>query len=135
MGQTQLVLSAAANVSKALWPSPRRHKDLKAAFPDRGEELRAYFGVEDDSPLADLSLRDAFEHFDEKIERAALEGQGIDAWFDGMVGDLHNITPDSHKTIMRTFAKDTLGVAYLGKEYQLRELLAALRPIAARWPY
>ena len=56
----QSILIAAANVSKLLWPSHSRSA--------RGPALRALLEVDDRNPLADRTLRNHFEHYDERIE-------------------------------------------------------------------
>src|SRR5262245_31514648 len=58
-------LVAAGNISKLLWPSD------KPIFPERGPEIRAGLRVEDDSQLKARTLRNHFEHFDERLERWA----------------------------------------------------------------
>jgi hypothetical protein len=60
----QSILFASANVSKILWPGKKR----KA----RGEYLRVLLGIEDKHMLSDRSIRNSFEHYDERIEN----------WFD-----------------------------------------------------
>src|SRR5579862_3776447 len=55
----QAFLVAAANVSKLLWPSGNRK---------RGNELRRLLSVTEDSPIANRTLRNHFEHFDERID-------------------------------------------------------------------
>lgn len=54
------VLISAANISKILWPIPD--------YAVRGQRLRQEPGVSDDSPLHSRSLRNHFEHVDERIE-------------------------------------------------------------------
>jgi hypothetical protein len=60
------LLNAAANLSKHLWPNEGRR--TREAFPDRGEQLRRSLDVPDDSPLANRTLRNHFEHLDERLE-------------------------------------------------------------------
>jgi hypothetical protein len=61
----------AASLSRFFWPSgagPRTRaafRDLKTA---RAAKLREAFAVTESSPLRDRSLRDALEHFDERID-------------------------------------------------------------------
>lgn len=62
------LLNAAANVSKHLWPARRKRQAVQDAFPDRGEELRAILGVDDNSPLNTRDVRNDFEHADERLE-------------------------------------------------------------------
>lgn len=56
----QSILSASANVSKILWPG----KNRKA----RGEYLRKLLSVDEEHLLSDRSIRNSFEHYDERIE-------------------------------------------------------------------
>lgn len=56
----QSILSASANVSKILWPKKRR----KA----RGEYLRNLLVVDEEHLLSNRSIRNSFEHYDERIE-------------------------------------------------------------------
>lgn len=56
----QCILSASANVSKILWPGEKR----KA----RGKYLRKLLRVNEEHLLSDRSIRNSFEHYDERIE-------------------------------------------------------------------
>jgi hypothetical protein len=56
----QIILVAAANISKMLWGTRR------AGEEDR-EELRSRLGVLESSPMESPSLRNDFEHFDERL--------------------------------------------------------------------
>ena len=60
-GSIQSILVAAANVSKILWPARKRYRA-------RGKQLRELLGVDDDNLLSDRTLRNHFEHYDERIE-------------------------------------------------------------------
>jgi hypothetical protein len=57
----QQLLVSAGNVSRLLWPISDKRKA-------RGDALRNALGVDSASPLADRTLRDHFEHFDERID-------------------------------------------------------------------
>ena len=57
----QNILSAAANISKALWGSKRRRE------ADR-KPLRDSLGVDDTSPFVHVAMRDHFEHYDERLD-------------------------------------------------------------------
>jgi hypothetical protein len=59
----QNILVTAANASKLLWGTRGRE------VADRPKPLRDRAGVTDDSPLKPRDVRNAFEHFDERIER------------------------------------------------------------------
>lgn len=82
-------LGHAASLSRFFWPSGARASaspavmKLKAA---RAEKLRAAFEVSDESPLRSRKLRDALEHFDERLDSFVLT---VDAGYffpDPMVG-------------------------------------------------
>lgn len=62
----QSVLVAAGNVSKILWPA-------RKPFKQRGEQLRDLIGLDDHNLLSDRTIRNHFEHYDERV----------DEWFDG----------------------------------------------------
>ena len=56
----QSILSASANVSKILWPGKKRKT--------RGEYLRNLLSIDEKHLLSDRSIRNSFEHYDERIE-------------------------------------------------------------------
>jgi hypothetical protein len=58
----QNLLNAAANVSKALWGGGGK---LSA----ERKPLRDSIGIGDDSPLRSVTMRNNFEHFDERLDR------------------------------------------------------------------
>lgn len=64
-----VAVGLAANVSKTLWPIPKTSKP-------RGEWLRRQLGIGDDAALRSRSVRDAFEHLDERLERWVAEYPG-----------------------------------------------------------
>jgi hypothetical protein len=59
----QNLLTAAANISKALW-GQRHRKDLLLAR----KPLRDAIGVSDSSPLRGAKMRNHYEHFDERLD-------------------------------------------------------------------
>ena len=60
-GSIQSILVAAANVSKILWPARKQ-------YMARGKQLRELLGIDDNNLLSDRTLRNHFEHYDERIE-------------------------------------------------------------------
>lgn len=59
--QIQSILISASNVSKILWPVRKNHKS-------RGEHLRKLLGVANDHLISDRTIRNHFEHYDERIQ-------------------------------------------------------------------
>lgn len=79
------MLTHLGNVSKLLWPvAPRRERGESAedfahrcaGREDRGAQLRATLAVPEDSLLRDRTLRDHFEHYDERLEEFLLAMPG-----------------------------------------------------------
>ena len=68
----QGIVVAAANVSKLLWGSGR---DTAKTARQR-KPLRDALGVTESSPLKDVTLRNQFEHYDEKLEKWSKETAG-----------------------------------------------------------
>jgi hypothetical protein len=60
-GELQTMLIASANLSKMFWGSSGRREAERA-------NLRDFLKVTDDSPIRDPTLRNDFEHFDERLE-------------------------------------------------------------------
>lgn len=59
----QEALTHIGELSRYFWPA----RDNGISIP-RGEKLREAFGLRDDSLLKDRKLRDALEHFDERLD-------------------------------------------------------------------
>lgn len=68
VGSVQEALSYAAALSRMFWPS-KKDDPLSGA---RGRRLRIAFKIMDDSLLCNRSLRNTFEHFDEKLDEFLL---------------------------------------------------------------
>ncbi|MEA2141968.1 MAG: hypothetical protein QOI64_398 [Solirubrobacteraceae bacterium] len=58
----QNLLTAASNISKALWGQGGRHEVERQA-------LRDSLGIDDTSPLREVAMRNHFEHYDERLDR------------------------------------------------------------------
>jgi hypothetical protein len=58
----QNLLNAAANVSKALWGQGGK-------FTKKRKPIRDSIGISDNSPLREVSMRNNYEHFDERLEK------------------------------------------------------------------
>lgn len=143
-GSTQGVLIAAANVGKVLFPLESRR--TKKLTPTRGDDIRARLGVPQDSPLANRDLRDAFEHFDEKVEQWWFDTGGS-GYYDGLIvetavspdedieaalgenvgGMVFKLPGESTRDAMRVFALDRRSVIQYGTEYRLQPLIDEMK--------
>ena len=61
----QALLISAANLSKLFWPQGESGDDTKSA---KAAALRSAFGVTSGHTLQDRTLRNHFEHFDERLD-------------------------------------------------------------------
>lgn len=72
----QEAVGHAAALSRYFWPSPQDKKkqpNLKQLKEKRGEKLRKAFQIDEGSPLFNRDLRNAWEHFDERLDEYFLE--------------------------------------------------------------
>jgi hypothetical protein len=60
--ELQNIIVQAGALSRYFWP-------VRSAHEWRGAQLREAFGISEDSPLRSRDLRNAIEHFDEKLDR------------------------------------------------------------------
>lgn len=77
LDHVQNVVFRAAAISRYFWPS-------RKTYELRGERLRTAFNIKDDSPLRNRDLRDAAEHFDERLDdylKNGISGYVIPEWF------------------------------------------------------
>jgi hypothetical protein len=88
LDHVQNIVFRAAAISRYFWPSRKR-------FDDRGTRLRAAFEIDDGSVLRNRELRDAAEHFDERLDnylKEGIVGYIIPEWF----GPLHKQEVPTH---------------------------------------
>jgi len=67
--EAQNLIGHAASLSKYLWPPSKSGK-----YQRRGKKLRDALGVTEASPLKSRRVRNALEHFDEKLDDYLSEG-------------------------------------------------------------
>lgn len=73
------LLTHASNISKLFWPvvgdQPKKPEKLAVwnRKVQRGEFLRALYGMADDNALASRELRNHLEHFDERLDDFSVE--------------------------------------------------------------
>lgn len=93
----------AAALSRFFWPSgagPRAPASLRRLAAARAAKLRYAFRMEDSSPLRDRALRDALEHFDERVDRYLLSSDAGQYMPVPRVGDSSSL-PNEHQHIFK----------------------------------
>lgn len=120
------LLTHAANISRLLFPS--RKGDQYAQR--RGQKLRDLLSVDDASPIADRSLRNHLEHYDERLDQWAQNHPGTSKSF--ATDNIHpkdagpNVPPDS---ALRAYLTDTREFYFMGDVYEMLPLVREVRRI------
>jgi hypothetical protein len=121
----QNCLTAVANISKAMWGQGGKYAKER-------KPLRDSLGVGNNSPLKRTSMRNNFEHFDERL----------DDWYatstnrnhlDHMIGPPSTISGLADTDMFRVFDPTTAELVFWGKRYPLRTIMdevLRLHPIA-----
>jgi hypothetical protein len=116
-------LSHAANVSKLLSPSTRADHCVA-----RGRHLRTVLNLTQQHALADRTLRNHLEHYDERIDDwAAKDPQHL---ADGIIGPAVQGVPDSNT--MRRYDPATGSFVFRGQAFDLNAIGAGLRDLTNR---
>lgn len=117
----QSILVAAGNVSKILWPQEKK-------YAVRGKRLRELLKVDDNNLLSDRSLRNHFEHYDDRIEK----------WFKGRSSAVYSdLAIDPLKSMRRNFPTNhhraydplTQTLTFRGESFDLAAVLKELKEI------
>ena len=115
----QNCLTAVANISKACWGQ-------KGKYAKERELLRVSLGVDDNSPIKATSMRNNFEHFDERL----------DYWYatspnrnhvDYMIAPPGMVQGVADTDMFRVFDPDTADVVFWGKTYPLKSIIDEVR--------
>ena len=116
----QLILIAAGNVSKILWP-------IRKEYKDRGIQLRTLLKIEDGNPIADRKFRDHFEHYDERLEKWTENRRG---YFDFVMNP--SMQSFGHQNVSRGYNVDSNTLVFQGEVLDLNVILTALKEIKAK---
>lgn len=120
-GAIQSILIAAANVSKILWPA----RKISAV---RGDALRQLLDVDDHNPLSDRSLRNHFEHYDERIENWFREKSSA-VYIDSRIDSFDSVWGHNPANIHRGYDPLTKTLTFRGESTDLQAILIALEEI------
>jgi hypothetical protein len=122
----QNLLSAAANISKALWGS-----SPKAA--ERRQALRGSLGVADDSPLRNRDLRNHFDHFDERLDKWDSLSRNHN-YVDFLIGDRASMGGPglSDVDVFRHYDPQRAVATFWGDEYNIQAIVTAAAELYER---
>jgi hypothetical protein len=112
LDHVQSIVLCAAAISRYFWP-------VRKAHLPRGAYLQSALKIKDDSPLRDRSLRDAAEHFDERLDNHLSEGivgMILPEWF----GPTYASDAPAH--YFRAFFIDSGKFKILGDEFLIQPI-------------
>ncbi len=124
----QAFLAAAANISKLLWPSGR-------GDTERGRELRAFLGIEDDSPLRARDLRNDIEHMDERLDawaQAAEVDKNLALHVRVILGGQAGLFGLDPARCFLYFDANAYRVTVAGREYEILPIARAIHALAEK---
>lgn len=111
----QAFVTAAANINKLLWGQRGKYADQRKA-------LRESVGVRDDSPLKTTTMRNHFEHIDERLDKWWSESTTRNH-VDRSVGPPDMIHGLTDLELFRGFDPATLQLRFWGDRYDLQEIV------------
>lgn len=117
LNELQNVVVQGAALSRYFWPVRKGHEE-------RGKHLREAFGIRDGNPLQERELRNAIEHFDERLDAYLASGM-VGYIFPEFVGP--RPSEDSVPGhFFRAFFVDCGVFRLLGGEFQMEPLAAEI---------
>ena len=118
----QNLLNAGANISKSFWGQGGR-------LAAERKPLRDSIGVDDTSPLREVTMRNNFEHFDERLDRwwkQSARHHNVDMNI-GPKGNMIKGVDDID--MFRQFDPRTADVTFWGQEFNIKQLVAEVEKI------
>ena len=117
----QSLLTAAANISKALWGQGEK-------FAAQREDLRTSLQIDDTSPLKPVVMRNHFEHFDEKLDDWWRDSERHN-YVDMNIGPEGQVEGADEIDVFRQFDPASGEVMFWSKRFNLREVIAEIQRI------
>lgn len=130
-GPAQAMVHHTAAVSRIFWPPPGgRNKAARQRSQRRGEVLRAAIGVGNGHPVQNRTLRDHFEHFDERLDDWAEKSKNRNI-VKQLVGPRSAIGGDAitDEDIIHHYDPATKVYAFRGEQFDVQELASGLGDI------
>lgn len=115
----QVAVGHAAALSRYFWPSRTNGKRSDSGSrlrKQRGEHLRANFLVTENSPLSNRDLRNAWEHFDEDLDRFLLATSAGVVLPTGIVGS-QSLADDPLGHVFKLLDPEAECLVLLNKKY------------------
>lgn len=123
----QEALTHAGALSRFFWPV-KKESTLAVA---RGKRLREAFNLNNDSPLKWRRLRNAFEHFDEDLDRFLLRNP-VDYFFPEPLVDEHTLADEVIGNVFRLVDPVSGICVLLGQKFEFRPIRAEVVRVLSR---
>jgi len=123
LNQFQNIIHQAGSLSRYFWPSRKEHRS-------RGEFLRNKFAMKDDDPLNNRELRNALEHFDERLDDFVLgknAGEFVPDYFGRKLDDKQGT-----RHFMRSYFVDTDEFTVLGEVFAVQPIVMSIGSVNQR---
>lgn len=124
----QEALTHAGALSRFFWPMKNKKNELAAA---RGNRLRDAFALDDTSALKWRKLRNAFEHFDEDLDRFLLEDRA-GCFFPSPLVDDQALANESIGQIFKLVDPKHGICVLLGEKFEFRPVRSEVQRILSR---
>jgi hypothetical protein len=109
-------LSHAASLSRFFWPAR-----TQGVASSRSEQLQRSFGVDQRSPLYERELRNALEHFDERLDEYLLWNDA-GYFFPDAIVDSHELADESIGHIFKLVDPSRQFFVVLGKKFHFEPI-------------
>lgn len=117
ISEIQEAITHVGALSRFYWPSSMGKKDqFHAQKMARGKQLRNRYGISDDSPISDRKLRNAWEHFDEKLDIYLLTND-TGAFFPDPILNSHTLADDENGRVFKLLDIKNECLVLLGKKF------------------
>jgi hypothetical protein len=120
----QNFLNAGANVSKALWGQGGK-------FEKKRRALRDSIGVDNNSPLKQVTMRNNFEHFDERLDQWWKQSKRHN-YIDLNLMSRPGIIGANKIDCFRTFDPSSSTLTFWSQDFNLKELMDEVQKILPR---
>ena len=127
----QEAVGHSAALSRYFWPSPaisKKQPNLAKLREKRGAKLRQAFCLNENSVLFNRDFRNAWEHFDERLDTYFLE-KNVGYFFPSGMLDSHSLADDPQGYIFKLLDIDSECLVLLGVKYFFTPLRDAVKEI------
>lgn len=127
----QEAVGHAGALSRYFWPSKvgfNAKRPLDRIKDCRAEKLRTSFNLTEKSPLYNRSLRNAWEHFDERLDAYLIENDS-GYFFPGCVLDTHTLADDPMGHLFKLIDPAAECLVLLGEKYFFAPIREEVRTV------